>query len=175
MAGKKNSMLLSNFLPAIFYKLRSSFLSILHAVCDCGTISIRQLSTVPPCLERGRYGQPQPRSDRHNTMLSHPDCPSTTPRRAAAHLSHPDCGQAGCCMHAQTLHGWPTRCLRHSLAPPRGRSSLPTRRSAPGTIATVFVNSHRLVIDSLRNLKENWKIFKEKSHPCGGFFYVKNP
>ena len=49
------------------------------------------------------------------------------------------------------------------------------RRSAPGTIATVFVNSHRLVIDSLRNLKENRKIFKEKSHPCGGFFYVKNP
>jgi len=46
-------------------------------------------------------------------------------------------------------------------------------RSAPGTIATVFVNSHRLVIDSLRNLKENRKIFKEKSHPCGGSFYVK--
>lgn len=48
-------------------------------------------------------------------------------------------------------------------------------RSAPGAIATVFVNSHRLVIDSLRNLKENRKIFKEKSHPCGGSFYVKNP
>ena len=46
-------------------------------------------------------------------------------------------------------------------------------RSVPGTIATVFVNSHRLVIDSLRNLKENRKIFKEKSHPCGGSFYVK--
>ena len=46
-------------------------------------------------------------------------------------------------------------------------------RSAPGTIATVFVNSHRLVIDSLRNLKENRKIIKEKSHPCGGSFYVK--
>ena len=48
-------------------------------------------------------------------------------------------------------------------------------RSAPGAIATVFVNSHRLVIDSLRNLKENRKIFKEKSHPCGGSFYVKIP
>ena len=32
-------MLLPNFLPAIFYKLRGSFLSILHAVCDCGTIA----------------------------------------------------------------------------------------------------------------------------------------
>ena len=32
-------MLLPNFLPAIFYKLRASFLSILHAVCDCGTIA----------------------------------------------------------------------------------------------------------------------------------------
>ena len=48
-------------------------------------------------------------------------------------------------------------------------------RSAPGAIATVFVNSHRLVIDSLRNLKENRKIFKEKSHLDGGSFYVKAP
>ena len=48
-------------------------------------------------------------------------------------------------------------------------------RSVPGTIAIVFINSHRLVIDSLRNLKENRKMFKEKSHPCGGSFYVKIP
>ena len=47
-------------------------------------------------------------------------------------------------------------------------------RSAPEIIATVFVNSHRLVIDSLRNLKENRKMFKEKSHPCGGSFLCKN-
>ena len=48
-------------------------------------------------------------------------------------------------------------------------------RSAPGTIATVFVNSHRLVIDSLRNSEENRRIFKEKSHLDGGSFYVKTP
>ena len=48
-------------------------------------------------------------------------------------------------------------------------------RSAQEIIATVFVNSHRLVIDSLRNSEENRRIFKEKSHLDGGSFYVKTP
>ena len=49
------------------------------------------------------------------------------------------------------------------------------QQSAREITATVFVNRHRLVIDSLRNLKENRKIFKEKSHLDGGSFYVKAP
>lgn len=47
-------------------------------------------------------------------------------------------------------------------------------RSAPGTIATAFVNSHRLVIDSLRNLKENRKIIKEKESPMWWLFLREN-
>ena len=49
------------------------------------------------------------------------------------------------------------------------------QQSAREITATVFVNRHRLVIDSLRNLEENRRIFKEKSHLDGGSFYVKAP
>ena len=49
------------------------------------------------------------------------------------------------------------------------------QQSAREITATVFVNRHRLVIDSLRNLEENRRIFKEKSHLDGGSFYVKEP
>ena len=48
-------------------------------------------------------------------------------------------------------------------------------QSAPEIIAIVFVNRNRLVIDSLRNLEENRRIFKEKSRHEGGSFYVKWP
>ena len=47
------------------------------------------------------------------------------------------------------------------------------QQSAQEITATVFVNRHRLVIDSLRNSEENRRIFKEKSHLDGGSFYVK--
>lgn len=46
-------------------------------------------------------------------------------------------------------------------------------RSAPGTIAIVFVNSHKSVIQTLKKFKEKRRILEEKSHPCGGSFYVK--
>ncbi len=49
------------------------------------------------------------------------------------------------------------------------------QQSAQEITATVFVNRHRLVIDSLRNSEENRRIFKEKSHLDGGSFYVKTP
>ena len=49
------------------------------------------------------------------------------------------------------------------------------QQSAREITATVFVNRHRLVIDSLRNSEENRRIFKEKSHLEGGSFYVKAP
>ena len=49
------------------------------------------------------------------------------------------------------------------------------QQSAREITATVFVNRHRLVIDSLRNSEENRRIFKEKSHLDGGSFYVKIP
>lgn len=38
MAGKKISMLLQIFLPAIFYKLHRPFLSNLRGICDRGTV-----------------------------------------------------------------------------------------------------------------------------------------
>ena len=47
------------------------------------------------------------------------------------------------------------------------------QQSAQEITATVFVNRHRLVIDSLRNSEENRRIFKEKSHLDGDSFYVK--
>ena len=49
------------------------------------------------------------------------------------------------------------------------------QQSAQEITATVFVNRHRLVIDSLRNSEENRRIFKEKSPLDGGSFYVKTP
>lgn len=49
------------------------------------------------------------------------------------------------------------------------------RQSVRGTTVIVFVNRHRLVIDSLRNLEENRRIFKEKSRRDGGSFYIKEP
>ncbi len=49
------------------------------------------------------------------------------------------------------------------------------QQSAQEITATVFVNRHRLVIDSLRNSEENRRIFKDKSLLDGGFFYVKTP
>ena len=49
------------------------------------------------------------------------------------------------------------------------------QQSAQEITATVFVNRHRLVIDSLRNSEENRRIFKEKSHLDGGSFYAKTP
>lgn len=49
------------------------------------------------------------------------------------------------------------------------------QQSAREITATVLVNRHRLVINSLRNSEENRRIFKEKSHLDGGSFYVKTP
>ena len=48
------------------------------------------------------------------------------------------------------------------------------RRSARKITATVFVNSHKSVIQTLKYFKEKQRILKEKSHLCGGSFYVKN-
>ncbi len=48
------------------------------------------------------------------------------------------------------------------------------QQSAREITATVLVNRHRLVINSLRNSEENRRIFKEKSHLDGGSFLCKN-
>ena len=63
MAGKKISMLLQIFLPAIFYKLHRPFLSNLRGICDRGTVGRdrkQRITEQRPPRPGGFGGGPRP-------------------------------------------------------------------------------------------------------------------